>query len=131
MSEVKHKPKVISLIARIAGFVTFSLGLLMVPYSCYCAITPMSEPYDWLISFYLFAPAIVSFEFFWLIAPISLLLSILPLVIERDIRHRVLPLAFVLTGIGLWVACYFLLTYNWSDAQATLIFPFSTVCKTR
>jgi hypothetical protein len=52
---------------------------------------------------------VLSFCSFLTLAAIGLVLSIVTLFIERNKCLRLLPLAFVLAGICLFAACYFLL----------------------
>jgi len=108
MSEEKRKgeiqkPKVISRIARIAGFVTFSLSLLMVLYSCYYAFAKHSEQDIGLVI--MVVPTLLLFG---IIAAISLILSIGTLFIEQDKRRQLQPLAFVLAGILLLAISFFI-----------------------
>jgi len=105
----KQKPKVISSIPRLAGFVPFLSGLLVVFFTCWLAFGPHDKQLRELnvIVHIFFTVCLVSFELFWHITAISLIVL---LFIERDMRRRVLPLAFVLAGILLYAACY---AYLW------------------
>ncbi|MHC4640965.1 MAG: hypothetical protein ACYS32_04920 [Planctomycetota bacterium] len=113
--EIHKAARIISRIALIAGFVTFLCGLLVVPYAFCDALVslPLREPKYYVIVSYLHSSeTIPAFAFFWLIAAISLNLSIAPLFIERDIRSRLLPLEFVVAGILLYyIVCHVLLHF--------------------
>ncbi|MHC4641534.1 MAG: hypothetical protein ACYS32_07805 [Planctomycetota bacterium] len=103
--EIHKAARIISRIALIAGVATFVSGLLVVPYAFCDALVslPVRESDYHLIVQYLISSATKpAFAFFWLIAAISLNLSIAPLFIERDMRSRLLPLEFVLAGILLY-----------------------------
>ncbi len=114
--EIHKAAIIISRIALIAGVATFVCGLLVIPYAFYDALVylPLSEPNYYVIVSHLRSSATIpAFAFFWLIAAISLNLSIAPLFIERDERFRLLPLAFVLAGILLYEVCRILLHFIW------------------
>jgi hypothetical protein len=115
-NEIHKAARIISLIALIAGVVTFVWALLVVPYAFCDALVslPVREPNYYVIVRYLISSATIpAFAFFWFIAAISLNLSIAPLFIERDMRSRILPLALVMAGIILYKVCHILLHFIW------------------
>jgi hypothetical protein len=114
--EIHKAARIISRIALIAGFVTFLCGLLAVPYAFCDALMslPVREPKYYRIVSYLHSSATIpAFAYFWLIAAISLNLSIAPLFIEKDMRSRLRPLILVPAGILLYVAYHVLLHFVW------------------
>lgn len=112
--EVHKAARIISRIALIAGFVTFLCGLLAVPYAFCDALVslPVREPkYYRIVSYLISSAPIPAFAYFWLIAAVSLNLSIAPLFIEKEMRSRLRPLILVLAGILLYTVWHILLHF--------------------
>jgi len=113
MSEQEKKEthkgvRIISYIALIVGVATLFCGLLMVPAAGLGAINPtafMSERFDLLADVAYYSG--LSFKY---IFAISWTLSIVTLFIERNKYYRLLPLAFVLIGVFLYLMCYVIVT---------------------
>jgi len=105
----QHKAvRIISYIALIVGVATLLCGLLMVPATVLGAINPtafMSERFDWLTNIAYYSGLLFNYIF-----TISCTLSIITLFIERNKYYRLLPLAFVLIGVLLYLMCYVIVT---------------------
>jgi hypothetical protein len=106
----QHKAvRIISIIALIVGIATFLSGLLLVPFTLWFAIYPDAGHDLDLIGMLLTVVAVSSFcvsFFLWPIAAIGLVLSIVALLIERNIHLRLLPLAFFIVGICFYAMFY-------------------------
>ena len=100
--------RIVSVIAFIVGIVTFLSGLALVPFTVWSAIIPNAGGEFDIIGLLLCVVCVLSVCSFLPLATIGLVLSIVTLFIERNKRLRLLPLAFVLAGICLFAACYFL-----------------------
>ena len=99
----KHEPKFTSIIALVLGIATFLSGLLIVPFTLCIVLDAFS-----IASGSMFLE-VLAFGATVLLAPFAiwgLILSIVSLFIERNIYFRLLPLAFVLFGIGLLILCF-------------------------
>lgn len=107
----EHKPRIIKTIALIAGVATFLCGLLMVPFVVLAATEPNPGEFrtEGIMRLF-FAVAFEIVSLFWPIAIIGLTLSMATLFIQRKNHFRILPFAFVLTGIGLYAVCFFILS---------------------
>lgn len=131
MSEEERKKKhiavrIISSIARIAGFATFLFGLFLfslfiLPSNWFTAIGSSLGVKTDVTTTFLHDASFCSVILFWPFAIIGLILSIVTFNIERGRYLRVLPLAFVVGGILLYAFCYFV-----SHMYAALTSPPST-----
>lgn len=101
--KVKHEPKFISLIALVAGIATLLCNLLIVPFILCLVIEGFSIASGLM---FLFAVAFGGTLLLAAFAIWGLILSVVTLFIERNIYFRLLPLALVLFGIGLWIMCF-------------------------
>lgn len=97
----KHKPRVISRLALLAGIVTFLFGIMLLPFAIVnsSALVSPGEPFMNFRAYFLCTVVGLSLFFLWPLAAISLILSIITLFIERNERLRVIPLVLVLIGI--------------------------------
>ena len=118
MSEEKKKEKhkvlrIVSTIELFAGIATFLCGLLMVFLVCWTIIVRSGVKLGGLdvIGFFVLAVGVSSMVLFWPIAVFGLVLSIVALFIERDMRSRLRPLILVLAGILIYTVCYALLNF--------------------
>ncbi|MHC4113121.1 MAG: hypothetical protein ACYSUY_18760 [Planctomycetota bacterium] len=103
--EIPKAARIISRIALVAGVATFVSSLLVVPYAfCEALVSlPVREgDYHAIVRYLRSSATIPAFAFFWLIAAISLNLSIAPLFIEREMRSRLRPLILVVASILLY-----------------------------
>lgn len=105
--EKKETPKgyrIISIIALVLGIATSLCGLIVFIGTVRAAVTFPSD-FD-IIGMFLMFVAVVALCAFWPVFAIGLTLSIVTLFIEREMRFRLLPLAFVIVG-----ACLISLSY--------------------
>ena len=111
MSEEKRKKerakscRIISIIALIAGIDTFLCGLMVFICGVWSIITPFASDFDF-IAMFLVMVALFILIAFWPFFAIGLILSIVTLFMERDMRFRLLPLVLVLFGLLLYALCY-------------------------
>ena len=96
----KHKPRIISRIALLAGIVTFLFGLMLFPFA-FVYSSALVSPGELHHNFraYFLSTVAYSYIILWPLFAISLILSIVTLFIERNERLRFLPLVLVLIGI--------------------------------
>jgi len=111
MSEEERKEKqelsIVSILALGAGIATFLCSLLILPLFIWSAIVESPGALGaYGITIFLMVLAFFSFILLLPSVAIGLPLSIITLLIERDMRFRLLPLAFVLAGI---LALYYIL----------------------
>ena len=116
MSEEKRKEKhkalrILSTIELFAGIATFLCGLLLVFLVCWTIIVRSGVKLRGLdaIAFFVLTVGVSSMVLFWPIAVFGLVLSIVALFLERDMRSRLRPLIFVLAGILIYTVCYALM----------------------
>ncbi|MHC4642331.1 MAG: hypothetical protein ACYS32_11855 [Planctomycetota bacterium] len=101
--------RVVSAIALGAGITTLVTGLLALLIDLWPLVFPDSgsdSTLDIIGLFLLFLmiwAVIPLYCLIWIFIPVSLVLSIITLFIERNIYRRLLPLVFVLAGICLFI----------------------------
>lgn len=106
--EIHKAVRILSYIALIVGVATLLCGLLIVPAAGLGAINPtafMSERFDFLAGVAYYSGLLFRYIF-----TISGTLSIVTLLIERNKYYRLLPLAFILIGVLLYLMCYVIVT---------------------
>ena len=101
----KHKPRTISCIALVVGVIAFVSGLMIVTYALFGAFVSSSDVIE---SFLRDAVKFANLSF-WFSFYIGLILSIVTLLFERNKYYRLLPLAFVLVGIGLYAVSIYII----------------------
>ncbi len=97
--------RVVSVSALVLGVATFFVGLLLFLSSLWFRYPEAGHDFDF-IGLFLVILYFLSWCLFLPLAPIALVVAIVTLFIERNICLRLLPLVFVLGGIGLFAASY-------------------------
>ena len=111
MSEEERKEKhiasrIVYVMALVAGIVTFLCGLLTIPLERLIANYFPTEFFEADIELLIIIGVFFLWVWFWRIAAICLVPSIVTLFIERDKRFRLLPLTFVMVGMLLHAVFY-------------------------
>ena len=104
MSEEERNEKhiasrIVYIIAIVAGMVTFLCGLLTIPLERLITNYFPTEFFEADIELLIIIGVFFLWVWFWRIAAICLVPSIIALLIKRDKRFRLLPLAFVMVGM--------------------------------
>ena len=103
--EIDKSNRIVSIIALVIGIATFLCGLMVFICGVWSAITPFASDFDFIGMLLVFV-ALILLIVFWPFFAIGLILSIVTLFMERDMRFRLLPLVLVLFGLLLYALCY-------------------------